>query len=39
MDTLELKVPKDALDTHLKRIRVMSTVDKDELTLSSIKNK
>ena len=31
MDTLDLKVPKDALDTHLKRIRVMSTMDKDEL--------
>ena len=38
MDTLELKVPKDALDAHLKRIRVMSAIDKDKAS-SSIKSK
>ena len=38
MDTLELKVPKEALDAHLKRIRVMSAIDKDKAS-SSIKSK
>ena len=39
MDTLELKVPKDALDAHLKRIRVMSAMDKDKPYRQSKVNK
>ena len=39
MDTLELKVPKDALDAHLKRIRVMSAMDKDKPHRQSKVNK
>ncbi|WP_236262884.1 transposase [Aggregatimonas sangjinii] len=30
MDTLELKVPEDELDEHLRKVRAMSTMDKEE---------
>ncbi|WP_239986581.1 MULTISPECIES: transposase [Arenibacter] len=30
MDTLELKVPEEELDEHLRKVRVMSSMDKEE---------
>ncbi len=40
MDTLELKVPKEDLESHLKSIRHMSSMDKDEKPIrKSKKNK
>ena len=30
MDTLELKVPEEDLDDHLRKVRAMSTMDKEE---------
>ena len=30
MDTLELKVPEEELDEHLRKVRVMSAMDKEE---------
>ena len=37
MDSLELKVPKEALESHLKRIRHMSSIDKKEKPLRKSK--
>ena len=38
MDTLELKVPKEDLESHLKSIRYMSSMDKDDKPLRKSKN-
>ena len=38
MDTLELKVPKEDLETHLKSIRYMSAIDKEENPIRKSKN-
>jgi len=38
MDSLELKVPEEELASHLKRIRAMSAMDKDDKPLRRSKN-
>jgi hypothetical protein len=38
MDTLELKVPKEDLESHLKSIRYMSSMDRDDKPLRKSKN-
>ena len=38
MDTLELKVPKEDLEAHLKSIRYMSAMDKEEVPIRKSKN-
>jgi len=37
MDSLELKVPKEELESHLKRIRHLSSMDKDKLPIRKSK--
>jgi len=37
MDSLDLKVPKEALESHLKRLRHMSSIDKKEKPLRKSK--
>ena len=37
MDSLELKVPKEALESHLKSLRHMSSIDKEEKPLRASK--
>ena len=37
MDTLELKVPKEDLESHLRNIRSMSSMDKDQKPLRKSK--
>jgi len=37
MDSLELKVPKEDLDAHLRRVRTMSAMDKEEKPLRKSK--
>ena len=37
MDSLELKVPKEDLESHLKSIRTMSSIDKDNKPLRKSK--
>lgn len=38
MDTLELKVPKEDLETHLRSIRHISSMDKEATPIRSSKN-
>ena len=38
MDTLALKVPKEDLEAHLKSVRYMSAMDKEEIPIRKSKN-